>query len=168
MRAIAIPNPFENSSFADTIIRSSDGTEFYVSHCLLAFASPVLARMLSVERASAPNALSKVNTERRMLDLPEDGRTLLFFFQLCYPMQDPIVEDGSIEERLGDVSRLLDASHKYEVPRAAAFASQISSARNFSTRSCDISRLASRSAMEICWSTTPRRKLCDSINTARP
>ncbi|KAH9921604.1 uncharacterized protein B0H18DRAFT_1020410, partial [Fomitopsis serialis] len=115
-------HPFDDPAPADTIIRSSDGIDFYVLRYLVGFSSPVLASMLSGEGSSNPGAPATSPLRNRLIDLPEDGRTLALLFQLCYPMPDPEVQDGSADEKLCGACRLLEAAKKYEVARAAVFA----------------------------------------------
>jgi len=115
-------HPFDDPASADTIIRSSDGIDFYVLRYLVGFSSPVLASMLSGEDISNPGAPATSPLQNRLVDLLEDGRTLALLFQLCYPMPDPEVQDGSADKKLCDAYRLLEAGKKYEVARAAAFA----------------------------------------------
>ncbi|KAH9908822.1 uncharacterized protein B0H18DRAFT_540272 [Fomitopsis serialis] len=122
-----LPHPFYDTAHADTVIRSSDNAVFYVNRSLLSFASPVLAKSLSVSSTttgsgapeSAPASPTFVATHR----FPEDGRTLSKLFQLSYPMPDPeLTETGFADTRLKDALSVLAAAKKYEVARAVAFA----------------------------------------------
>ncbi|KZT67855.1 hypothetical protein DAEQUDRAFT_739103 [Daedalea quercina L-15889] len=123
VRSTLSSHPFRDVIRADTIVRSSDGIDFYVLRAFVGFASPVLAPLLFGEVTSGSDAQGICPEGRnRLLDLPEDGRTLASLFQLCYPMPDPDIEDESDNEKLCDAYRLLEAAKKYAVARAAEFA----------------------------------------------
>lgn len=116
-------HPFSSDPRADLLVRSSDGSEFFVWASFLRYSSPVLERMV----ASATPAPAVDETHpflARQLDLPEDGQTIALLLQLCYPQGDPDLASGSLAEMLVDFNRLLDAARKYQVPRAVEFVRQ--------------------------------------------
>lgn len=116
-------HPFHDDPRADVLVRSSDGSRFFVWSSLLSYSSPVLDQMLSTVTV-APDAATTDTTPDRQLDLPEDGQTLALLIKLCYPMPDPELVHGSNEEKLADLNRLLDAARKYKVTRAVDFVRQ--------------------------------------------
>ncbi|KZT67859.1 hypothetical protein DAEQUDRAFT_739106 [Daedalea quercina L-15889] len=122
-KSSSFPHPFNDSSCADAVIRSSDGVEFRVARAFVSFSSSKLKDKLSQEPTSsdAPTAALPC------VDLPETGRILAPLLQLCYPMPDPSVDgapDGS-DDQLQVARRLFQAATKYEVTRAVEFAKRL-------------------------------------------
>lgn len=125
-----LTHPFQDSIGADTIVWSSDHAVFHLRSSFLAFASPVLAGMLSPSSGTpSPSGLPQTEEGSMMSHvhrLPEDGRTLSTLFQLVYPMPDPALAPyrPGRDEELKSALALWEAATKYEVPRAIAFAKQ--------------------------------------------
>ncbi|KAL6302620.1 hypothetical protein BKA93DRAFT_736544 [Sparassis latifolia] len=104
-------HPFNKPS-ADIVMRSSDGVHFHVHRLILTLASTVFAHRLK----QRPQADDISPQGMRMLAVTEDSRTVAKLLQLCYPMQEPDVED------LDTAHALLAAAKKYEIAGALMFA----------------------------------------------
>ena len=113
-------HPFHDDPRANVLVCSADGCQFFVIANLLSYSSTVLEQMLNAADTTPDNA-TRDHPLDRQLGLPEDGQTLALLLQLCYPAPDPDLAHGSIEEKLADLSRLLDAARKYKVARAVDF-----------------------------------------------
>lgn len=119
---------FPRSIRSDAIIRSADDVDFYVLSSIIAFASPVLEKMLhNLELGTIqppdPQSDSDLDADKQrlpILELSEGGRTLALLLQLCYPTPDPAVDTKGLH----GIRELYEAATKYDVPRAAAFAKQ--------------------------------------------
>ncbi|TFK82275.1 hypothetical protein K466DRAFT_666610 [Polyporus arcularius HHB13444] len=112
------PAPFNNPA-ADVVLRSSDGTEFYVFGWILRETSPVFADMLVIPQPQAPETashpLDKELVKPPVVDLTESRTTLELLLRLCYP--SPTAPTFS---SFDDAKPLLDAAHKYDLAFAGS------------------------------------------------
>lgn len=118
-------HPFCDPLHADAVIRSSDGIDLWILRSFLRYSSTVFEQMLATgsSLATADSAASGDEpSSNRLLDLPEEGRTLALLFQLCYPMADPEFTGRSTYDDLHDLYHLFEAGQKYKVARAMEFA----------------------------------------------
>ncbi|KAH9921637.1 uncharacterized protein B0H18DRAFT_935853 [Fomitopsis serialis] len=111
--------PFDDPQHGDTTIRSSDGVDFHVHRDILAYASPVLRRILSAATTA------KSSSRARTVDVSEHSSTLMALLQLCYSTADPAIGAGADAVRLRNARSLFEAACKYEVVRAQDFAKRV-------------------------------------------
>ncbi|OJT10908.1 hypothetical protein TRAPUB_12592 [Trametes pubescens] len=109
--------PFDNPA-ADIVLRSSDTMDFRVRSAIVAEASEIFAGMFASPQP--PRGASGVDDnadyvgDTPVVQLAEDAKTLDDLLRLCYPVQDPVVEDA---QQLG---RVLAAALKYAMEEAVA------------------------------------------------
>ncbi|OCH91491.1 hypothetical protein OBBRIDRAFT_753061 [Obba rivulosa] len=97
---------------ADLIVRSCDGTRFYVHKAILSRASHAFAAMLS--GGDATNATGE-DPKEQVVELEENACTLDALFRICYPTTDPVLKDARA------VLDVMEASKKYIVDHAFDF-----------------------------------------------
>ncbi|KAJ7348319.1 hypothetical protein DFH08DRAFT_743779 [Mycena albidolilacea] len=90
-------HPFAKAAGADTILRSSDGADFYVHHAILSLVSPVFETMFSLPQAESSPTVPNI-------DLQEGSATLDRVLRFFYPAAQPNV--ATLEE-LQDVIEVL-------------------------------------------------------------
>ncbi|TFY60660.1 hypothetical protein EVJ58_g4999 [Rhodofomes roseus] len=104
-----------SESLSDVICRSSDGQEFLAVKAFLAFASPVIAAMVTdtviprTRDAGDESVASNANTD---LTFEEDGDTLKALIDLCYP------DAGDDAQEYLTLPGIHDAVEKYGMKNA--------------------------------------------------
>ena len=134
---------------ADAVIRSSDGVDFWILRGFLCYSSTVFEQMLATD-SSLTTADGENTSSNRLLDLPEEGRTLALLFQLCYPMADPELTSGSDDDVLHDLYHLTEAAQKYKVARAVEFAKRALISKASGTCPLRLYFIASQKQWEDC------------------
>lgn len=135
----------------DAVIRSSDGIDFWILRGFLRYSSTVFEQMLGTDSSLTTAESAGENTStNRLLDLPEEGRTLALLFQLCYPMADPELTSGSNDDDLHDLYHLAEAAQKYKVARAVEFAKRALVSKASSTCPLRLYFIASQKQWEDC------------------
>lgn len=82
--AIFVPAyPFSNAARADTILRSSDCTDFYVHRAILSLVSPVFETMFRLPQPESAPAVPVINMQESSASL---DRALRFFYPAAQPM----------------------------------------------------------------------------------
>lgn len=102
--------PFDKIG-ADVILRTSDQVDFYVYKAVLLLASDFFEDMFSLQQP-AVNEADKNDQTYPIIDMAEDSQTLDDLLRLCYPVDDPNIDDF---KRLDSV---LAAATKYETREA--------------------------------------------------
>ncbi|EIW58593.1 uncharacterized protein TRAVEDRAFT_84257, partial [Trametes versicolor FP-101664 SS1] len=97
--------PFDRDD-ADLILRSSDNVDFHVHRIILTLASSVFAGMFTIPQP--PDA----NSERPIVDVSEDSKTINALLRICYPEPDPELPSLDL------IHRVLGAALKYEMGAA--------------------------------------------------
>ncbi|KAI0046372.1 hypothetical protein FA95DRAFT_1494157 [Auriscalpium vulgare] len=99
--------PFDDSSRADVVLRSSDDMHFRVSKTILAIASPIFADMFSLSPPLKAEAVDETYHGLPVVPMAEDAATLDLLLRWCYPVRPPKLTT------LEDVRRLAEVSRKY-------------------------------------------------------
>ena len=94
--------PF-NRSFVDVVLRTSDKVEFHLSKVVLMLASEFFEDMFSGDSLAPPSP-----GERQIVDVPEDSHVLDPLLRFCYPVDDPVLDD------LNMLNRVLAIAVKYD------------------------------------------------------
>lgn len=97
---------------ADLVIRTRDGVSFHVHKIILGVASPAFAAMFINFQNSPAHAQ---DSAEEPLALEEDARTLDALFRICYPVEDPVLDQAQ------DIFNVLSAARKYMMDHATAF-----------------------------------------------
>ncbi|KAF9494241.1 hypothetical protein BDN71DRAFT_999542 [Pleurotus eryngii] len=84
--------PFDDEH-ADVILRSCDGTDFYVYKCILSLASPFFRAMFSLP--DSPNTNLREGN-KAVVDMHEDSAVLDPLLRFCYPTNPPKISDKKI------------------------------------------------------------------------
>ncbi|OCH91492.1 hypothetical protein OBBRIDRAFT_834150 [Obba rivulosa] len=100
---------------ADVILRSRDGTDFYLHKAILSSCSQAFAAMLN-----GTDSVFAVVKDGAMpiIPLEEDAATLDNLFRICYPLPDPDFKDAQM------IYNVLEASRKYIIEHASQFCRQ--------------------------------------------
>ncbi|CCL99814.1 uncharacterized protein FIBRA_01838 [Fibroporia radiculosa] len=101
-------HPFAYSSGSDVILRSSDGTCFYVHKLILEMASSEFAKILQ----QSPET-NDTHRQLPIFDVAEDVKILRVLLLSCYPYEEPDVDDN-----LSHVAAVLRAATKYQLKKA--------------------------------------------------
>ena len=106
--------PFDNSNNdADVVLRSEDGTDFYVHQNILRIASPLFGDMFNLPQTTRRPDDGVNSTDGRLLlpvvPVSEDAHILDGLLRLCYPVEAP--ERTQVHE----LTALLKATIKYEL-----------------------------------------------------
>lgn len=99
--------PFNKSSTADIIFRTSDSIHFYTHKIVLSLASTFFEGMFFISQPSPASNAQEMLDGLPVVDVPEDGATLDCVLRYCYPVRDPVVHN------LGLLDRVLVAVIKY-------------------------------------------------------
>ncbi|KAJ7216438.1 hypothetical protein GGX14DRAFT_441517 [Mycena pura] len=110
--AFVLAHPFVKSTDADTILRSSDGVDFYVYKAILSLVSPVFQTMFMLPQPE-PNPPIPV------VDLQEDSALLDKALRFFYPGTQSVV---AIVDDLRDIIEVLVS--KYDIQSVVATATQ--------------------------------------------
>ncbi|KAI0944300.1 hypothetical protein AcW1_002045 [Taiwanofungus camphoratus] len=106
--------PFD-TSYADVILRSSDGVDFRTHKVVLRLASSFFDDMFSLPQP-ATGAGEPEETQSGMglplIPVTEDSSTLDRLLRVCYPIADPLLD------KVTDISAVLDAALKYQMDDA--------------------------------------------------
>ena len=137
--AAIAPAPFNDLS-ADVVLRSADGTDFYVFSWILQQASPVFMNMLAFPQpqdksheeyisatgsSSSPLQLDVQSPRAKppVVPLSESRATLEPLLRMCYPFpKPPTFPPGS--SGFEEAKPLLEAAHKYDLGFAAGMIEQ--------------------------------------------
>ncbi|KAJ7636246.1 hypothetical protein FB45DRAFT_1055718 [Roridomyces roridus] len=99
-------HPLDKAAGADTILRSSDGVDFYVHRAILSLVSPVFETMF---RLPQPNASNSERLDIPVVDVSETSIALDRALRFFYPGTQP---DPKTLEELGEA---IDVLMKYDV-----------------------------------------------------
>lgn len=103
--------PFDIRS-ADTLIRTSDNVDFYLYRAVLILASPFFMDMFSMAQPGARTDTTVVPDNQNPIPIAETSQTFDRLMRLCYPVDDPIIDDLSLLENV------LEAAIKYQMSEA--------------------------------------------------
>ncbi|KAL6302627.1 hypothetical protein BKA93DRAFT_827323 [Sparassis latifolia] len=108
-RSTTAPAPF-NKSTASIILRTCENVEFRAHKEVLSLASPVFEDMFAVPQPSvmAPEDVH-AETGLPVISVTETSQTLDTLLRLCYPMDDPVLEN------VDDACEALEAARKYQM-----------------------------------------------------
>ncbi|EKM47976.1 uncharacterized protein PHACADRAFT_109583, partial [Phanerochaete carnosa HHB-10118-sp] len=95
-------SPFNKPS-ADVILRTSDGVDFHAHKIVLSLASSFFETMFSI-----PQPASSDPTERPVVEMVEDSKTLDCLLRYCYPVQDPFAPSLEL------LDSVLESAKKYD------------------------------------------------------
>ncbi|TCD62787.1 hypothetical protein EIP91_006405 [Steccherinum ochraceum] len=104
--------PFDDVG-ADTVLRTSDGVDFYIYRIVLSLASPFFKSMFSLTQPSTSPGTTTSEEGYPIIDVQEASRTLDSLLRLCYPIPDPVIES------MEDIGDILEAAMKYEMEQPA-------------------------------------------------
>lgn len=123
----SVPDPFDDPTNRDIIIRSRDNVDFHVSSAFVSFGSPTLKTLLAEAATSQATTVAgqPSSCDPIKITLPEAAHILAPLLQLCYPMPDPQVNLEDINHRFQFVVGLARAAAKYQVARATDFVKRI-------------------------------------------
>lgn len=105
--------PFDDAA-ADTVLRTSDGVDFYVYRIILSLGSPFFRSMFSLKQPESPSASATASQGQPVIDVQESSGTLDKLLRLCYPIPDPVIQS------IGEVGDVLEAALKYEMEQPTA------------------------------------------------
>ncbi|KAF8992045.1 hypothetical protein BDQ17DRAFT_1460362 [Cyathus striatus] len=69
--------PFDDIQSSDTILRTSDGVNFYIHRIILILGSPFFRDMFSLPQPAS------IDTEKPIIDITENSKTLDSLLRLC-------------------------------------------------------------------------------------
>ncbi|KAJ7116859.1 hypothetical protein C8R44DRAFT_674241 [Mycena epipterygia] len=101
--AFVLEPPFNNTSSADTILRSSDGVDFYVHRTVLSLVSPVFETMFALPQSDGAPAIP-------VIDLEENSAVLDRALRVFYPATQPT--HATLDELQGIIEVLVS---KYDM-----------------------------------------------------
>ncbi|KAF7795121.1 hypothetical protein EIP86_006268 [Pleurotus ostreatoroseus] len=107
--------PFDEDSVDSVVLRTSDLVDFYVIKAVLGLASPFFKDMFSLAQPHTDQSLSAA---KEPIIVSEKSDTIDCLFRLCYPIDDPVIEDLDL------VERALAAAIKYQMGEATKLLSQ--------------------------------------------
>ncbi|KAL6302625.1 hypothetical protein BKA93DRAFT_736598, partial [Sparassis latifolia] len=104
--------PFDKPS-ASIILRTSDNVDFHAHKEVLSLASSVFEDMFAVPQPSvvAPEDVH-AETGLPVISVTETSQTLDTLLRLCYPMDDPVLDN------VDDAWEVLEAARKYQMDDA--------------------------------------------------
>ncbi|RPD73320.1 hypothetical protein L226DRAFT_614220 [Lentinus tigrinus ALCF2SS1-7] len=83
-----------NQASADITLRTSDHVDLHVHTQILSQASPVFSTILSLPQPQAcGQAAGAVASDRPVIDVSEDSKTLRPLLRLCYPVDKEVITD---------------------------------------------------------------------------
>jgi len=100
--------PFNSTSRADIILRSSDGVEFYVMKAFLIYASQVFDTMFTLPQSNNSNEKQSTNG-LDVVVMAEDSKMLRWMLLFCYPGSHPMPEETE------DILNLASIADKYDM-----------------------------------------------------
>lgn len=88
--------PFDDKPLADLVIVTSDNVEFYLLKGILMVASPFFRDMFSLVQP----AKEHVSVELDRVPISENKETFDTLIRLCYPVDDPVITDTPLLEKV--------------------------------------------------------------------
>ncbi|KIP05964.1 hypothetical protein PHLGIDRAFT_44072, partial [Phlebiopsis gigantea 11061_1 CR5-6] len=101
----AADEPFDDTSLADIVIRTSDNFEFFLMKGVLIIASPFFRDMFSISQP----AKEAISMELERIPISESRDTFDPLMRLCYPVKDPVIANIALLEKV------LEAAMKYQL-----------------------------------------------------
>lgn len=109
--ALALPEssaadePFDDTSLADIVIRTSDNFEFFLMKGVLIIASPFFRDMFSISQP----AKEAISMELERIPISDSRDIFDPLMRFCYPVKDPVIANIALLEKV------LEAAMKYQL-----------------------------------------------------
>lgn len=97
--------PFNNRCNPDVIFLTTDNVRFYLHKNVLSLASTFFEGMFSLSQPAVPE--TQTSDDLPIVEVSEDSLTLDSLLRYCYPVQEPVISDLQI------LDRVLGAAIKY-------------------------------------------------------